>query len=105
MKLCFPWLLNQCLECSLSEISVGMSLNAKYGLPGHGPLLLCLFIRFQTSQLHAFCTLMASWLGELWLITKGIITWFLTLLSLKMQERLAQQIEMLELQRILKVDL
>lgn len=67
-----------------------MSLNAKYGLPGHGPLW-CLFIRLQSSQLHVFCTLKASWLGELWLISKSTITFFLRLLSLKIGECLAQQ--------------
>lgn len=52
-----------------------MSPNAEYGLPEHDTLL-CLSVRLQTSQLHAVCTLMASWLGELWLMSKCIIACF-----------------------------
>lgn len=52
-----------------------MSPNAECGLPEHDTLL-CLFMRPWTSQLHAVCTLMASWLGELWLTSKCIIACF-----------------------------
>lgn len=50
-----------------------MSPNAECGLPEHDTLL-CLFMRPRTSQLHAVCTLMASWLGEL--TSKSIIACF-----------------------------
>jgi len=87
------------------NICKDLFLNAKYGLPGHRPLLLYLFIRLRTSQLHAVCTLVASGLRELCLISKCTVTWVLRLLSLKMQECLAQQIQMLEPCWILKADL